>query len=293
MMKITILTTTYNRAKLLDKLYGSLQKQTNKNFEWLIIDDGSSDNTGEIVRSFQKKGDSFEIIYYVKKNGGKHTALNFSHGHITGDVVIIMDSDDILLPNAIERISDEWERLESVNSYGTITFEQQDENNNYLGRFPQKKFDGSELDYRFRNGVTGDFVETIRADIFKKFIFPEYVGEKFFPEGWLWTQVFLSYRTVDFDEVLAVGGYQEDGLTNDGRKMRIKSPHAMMDYYDVMMNLKLPFKLRIKSGIAFNTYAHFLKRNEIVKTKHRIMRAITYVPGVLIAWHWTKYKSER
>ena len=102
-MTITVFTPTYNRAYILPKLYESLKKQTCMNFEWLIIDDGSTDDTSEVVKTF--KTDKFPILYYYKKNGGKHTAMNYSHPYINGDLLFIVDSDDVLTNDAIETIT--------------------------------------------------------------------------------------------------------------------------------------------------------------------------------------------
>ena len=97
--RLTVLTPTYNRAYTLTKVYESLAKQTKQNFQWLIIDDGSSDGTEELIMSFPKTG--FELEYHKKSNGGKHTALNYSHQFIKGEMVVILDSDDYLTDDAI------------------------------------------------------------------------------------------------------------------------------------------------------------------------------------------------
>ena len=100
---ITILTPTYNRAELLKSLFASLCSQTCFDFEWLIVDDGSTDDTSLVVKTF--KSDKFPIRYYLKENGGKHTALNYSHPYIKGELLFIVDSDDILTPDAINTIN--------------------------------------------------------------------------------------------------------------------------------------------------------------------------------------------
>ena len=100
---ISIITPTYNRADLLPRVFDSLQKQTSKDFEWLIIDDGSSDNTDEVVNTFTTT--DFNIYYYKKENGGKHTALNYGISRAKGDYILIVDTDDYLTENAIEFIN--------------------------------------------------------------------------------------------------------------------------------------------------------------------------------------------
>ena len=107
MESVTVLTPTYNRGHLLGKLYDSLCRQTDKSFQWLIIDDGSVDNTEDVVKNFCAMN-VLSIEYHKKNNGGKHTALNYSHSYIKGGYVVIVDSDDYLLPCAIEEIRRAW-----------------------------------------------------------------------------------------------------------------------------------------------------------------------------------------
>ena len=104
MAKLTIITPTYNRADCLKSCWASLCVQTVRDFQWLIIDDGSTDDTAAVVRAFQSRDEGFSIDYYQKTNGGKHTALNAAHPFIRGDYVVILDSDDSLTPNAVETI---------------------------------------------------------------------------------------------------------------------------------------------------------------------------------------------
>lgn len=111
---ITILTPTYNRAKLLQLCFDSLCAQTDFDFEWLIVDDGSTDNTEEVVNGFLT--DKFPVQYVKKQNGGKHTALNAAHPYINGQYVLILDSDDTLTADAVERIKRAWAGKENDRS---------------------------------------------------------------------------------------------------------------------------------------------------------------------------------
>jgi len=103
MKKLTIFTPTYNRAGLLPKLYDSLKKQTNKDFIWLIVDDGSKDNTKELVEGF-KKENIIEIDYHYKENGGKNTAMDYSHEVCTTDYIACVDSDDLVTEDCVEKL---------------------------------------------------------------------------------------------------------------------------------------------------------------------------------------------
>lgn len=123
---LTIITTAYNRQAEIKKLYESLTRQTCMDFQWLVIDDGSTDQTEEWFRNLTAhEGGSvpFEIEYHRKENGGKHTALNFSHPYIKGKWMTIVDSDDFLTDDAVETIVSKWRELEDDESIGGITFQ--------------------------------------------------------------------------------------------------------------------------------------------------------------------------
>ena len=117
---LSIVTPTYNRAELLKNCFASLLAQTDKNFEWIIVDDGSTDDTQTIVSGFTPA--DFPIVYIKKENGGKHTALNASHPHIRGKYVLILDSDDTLTDTAVERVRQEWQIWHNNESVGMLTF---------------------------------------------------------------------------------------------------------------------------------------------------------------------------
>ena len=108
MALLTIITPTYNRADCLPLCWRSLCAQTVFDFQWLIVDDGSTDDTAAVVRDLQARTDRFSIDYVSKPNGGKHTALNASHPHIRGEYVTVLDSDDTLTPDAVETILEKW-----------------------------------------------------------------------------------------------------------------------------------------------------------------------------------------
>mgnify|MGYP000576878810 CR=1 FL=1 len=107
-LMVTVLTPTYNRVNTLPKLVDSLCRQTRTDFQWLVIDDGSTDDTEAYMETLKQQNLPFEWEYHKKENGGKHTALNAAHPYIKGDVVLILDSDDYLTPDAVETVEREW-----------------------------------------------------------------------------------------------------------------------------------------------------------------------------------------
>ena len=120
MKQLTVFTPAYNRAKLLERCYRSLQRQTNKDFVWYVIDDGSTDNTREVVSKWISENNDFEIRYYYKENGGLHTAYNEAIAHLETELAVCIDSDDFMPDNAVEIILDFWNKNGS-DKYAGIT----------------------------------------------------------------------------------------------------------------------------------------------------------------------------
>ena len=189
---ITILTPTYNRASLLHKLYDSLLMQTSFNFEWLIIDDGSKDNTKEVVETF--KNEKFIIKYVFKENGGKHRALNFGIDNIETPLVFIVDSDDWLTNDAIESIEDYYNKYQDSEKIAGFSF---------LRKYPDGKinvstgrlepFIDSYFNIRVKENRIGDMAEVYFTEILKNNHFPEIEGEKFIGEDIVWLEISKKY----------------------------------------------------------------------------------------------------
>lgn len=226
--ELTILTATYNREGTLTRLYESLCSQTRKGFQWLIIDDGSTDGTKELVKGFGDNG--FEIEYQRKSNGGKHTALNFSHPYIKGKLVIIVDSDDFLLPEAVEVICEDWKRFQERQDVGGLSYFRCDKNGKpYSSAAKEYYYIDNDISYRVNHFITGDRCEVVRTDVFTQYPFPVFENETFMSEGWFWRKMALKYLTVYVNRSLYICEYLEGGLTKSGRSMRMKNPLGMME----------------------------------------------------------------
>lgn len=221
MCKITIFTATYNREKLLIRLYESLKKQTKKEFEWLIIDDDSIDNTSNMVEEWINSENDFSIRYIKQPHGGKHRALNRGFIEAHGKYFFIVDSDDYLLNNAIELI-ESWieniekssERLAGVS--GLIAYENGDIN----GGEPLVNSQGwvdADCITRRKYNLEGDKAEVFRTDLLRKHPFPEYDSEFFITDSVCWNAIYAdNYKIRWFNKVIYIAEYLEDGLTKSG-----------------------------------------------------------------------------
>lgn len=251
---ITIFTPTYNREKTLKRLYESLRNQTSKNFEWVILDDGSQDNTELLINNFISIEKNFKIIYKKTENSGKMKAINKGISLASGEYFFIVDSDDFLSEDAIEKI--ETYSKELPENFGGLVFRKVeiDENGKETERnikFGKEKIDSTPLEIFYRKNIFGDKAEIIKTEIMKKFPFPEIVGEKFFPEGYIWNRIGKKYKLRYVDIGIYYYRYLEDGYTNNFNSVMRKNPKGMRIYYSYMLRQDIPLKNKIKFFLRF------------------------------------------
>ena len=291
-MMITVLTPTFNREGVLRSLWDSLQKQTVKDFEWLVVDDGSTDGTKNLITQLQEKSD-FPIRYIYKNNGGKHTALNVGIQTICSELTFIVDSDDCVTDDAVESILKIHKKYRSQNNICGYAF---------LRAFPDgkvngKKFDvdekiGSYIDVRVNGDDTGaDKAKVFKTHCLKEFPFPEYPNEKFLGEDLVWVRMARKYEMVHINKAIYVGNYLEDGLTNNRRKHNIASPIGCMHRAEEFMESDLRTRYRIKGGLQYIVYGRFAGVkvvNLIRKSRHKILATVCIPGGLLLYARWNK-----
>ncbi|MDY3861498.1 MAG: glycosyltransferase family 2 protein [Ruminococcus sp.] len=211
---ITICTPAFNRGYILERLFNSLKRQTDFDFEWLIIDDGSTDNTEEIVNSKFLKTQEFPVRYYKKDNGGKHTAINKALDLACGKMFFIVDSDDYLVDDAIETIK-KWEyQIDGKTGFAGISGNRGYSSSEIIGStFNGEFIDATALE-RSKLNISGDKAEIFYTDILKKYRFPEFKGENFLTENVVWNKIaYDGYKLRWFNKIIYITEYLEDGLT--------------------------------------------------------------------------------
>lgn len=248
---VTIFTPTYNRASFLPRLYESLKAQTCLDFEWIIVDDGSTDNTKEVVSKFGIL--PFFIRYCRKLNEGKHSAINVGLKLSEGKLFFIVDSDDMLPSNSVETIKKYWEQIEGDNSFAGVCGLDADKDGNIIGSgLPKSIIDDNSINVRFNLGITGDMKEVFRTDVLWNFPFPEIEGEKFCPEVLVWNRIAAKYKLRYFNKVIYIADYQPNGLTSNIIKSRMNSPIAsMMTYQEMTTYKEVPLSGKIKAAINY------------------------------------------
>ena len=217
---ITICTPTYNRGYIITQLYHSLQRQCNFNFEWLVIDDGSKDNTEQIFKNdILPFKNQFSIKYIKQENGGKHRAINRAVQEARGDLFFIVDSDDYLTDNATEEIfkwastlddSHKWAGVSGLRGYSpTIP----------IGSFLNSEHIDAKNTERDQFHLQGDKAEVYFTDVLKKYPYPEFPNEKFLTPEVVWNEIAHdNYYIRWFNKIIWICKYLPDGLTNDSEK---------------------------------------------------------------------------
>lgn len=263
-IKITVFTPTYNRAYIIENLYNSLIKQSYKDFEWLIVDDGSTDNTEELLKLFTYKN-KIAIRWIKTQNGGKHRAINIGIQEAKGQLFFIVDSDDYLYNNALELINYHFNSVKEVKVFGGVCgLKTYFNGKNVGGENKFETLDCNALDFRFKYKIRGDMAEVFRIEVLKEFSFPEIEGEKFCPEALVWNRIAQKYNLRYFNEKIYYCDYLPDGLSAKIVKLRMKSPEASKIYYSELYHAKIPVIQKIKAAInywrfAFNSSKNFLE----------------------------------
>lgn len=239
-MRITVFTPTYNRAYIIEILYRSLQRQAFTDFEWLVIDDGSSDKTQELFGQWATEKNAFPIRYYKQKNGGKCRAINRALDLAQGELFFTVDSDDYLTDDALEKIQ-RWEaELPKNQKYcglagnlGTTP------NMTPNSLFNEEYFDGTALD---RYGkVKGERAMVFYTDIHRKYRYPVFPDEKFMTEAVVWNRMAHDgYKMRFYNDIIWVYEYKEDGLTRAGSSVFLNNPKG----YGLWLREKAQFEHR-------------------------------------------------
>lgn len=271
-MKIGIITPTYNRIFLLERLYKSLLKQNSLFYIWIIIDDGSTDSTESIIQEWINSDNSIQIRYYKKNNSGKSSALNYGFkSNPDIDFFAIVDSDDYLLDNAIQIITQKVNKYYSNSTVGAISFHYYDTNGKIIGK-DNKRFNVEEkimniYQYSAQN-INPDGCIGYYKRVVNEFSFPEYKNEIYVGPSVLPMLMASKYNIVFTNNVIGVAEYQPEGLSKMGRKLRVRNPLGMLKYCELWQSPLNPSKyIRMKYAIAAQAYVRLskLSKSSILK----------------------------
>ena len=287
---ITVFTPAYNRAKFLPRLYESLCRQTYKDFEWVIVDDGSVDDTRSVVEQFSQHStlNTNTIRYIFQENGGKHRAINRGVKEARGELFFIADSDDTLPPDALEIVARQYEGIKDDKSFAGVCGLDATFDGKIIGSgLPSDVIDDTSIVIRNKYGVSGDMKEVFRTDVLKEYPFPEIEGERFCPEVLLWNRIGTKYKLRYFNQVIYLAEYQNDGITAGIVKARMNSPIASMMTYQEMTQYKdVPTKAKIKSAINYWRFRCCANQFSVFSFQF-LGKKEKNIPTLKWYWNWT------
>jgi glycosyltransferase involved in cell wall biosynthesis len=252
---ISVLTPTYNRAHLLGRVYESLVVQTFPRFEWIIVDDGSVDHTERLVRSWIDKG-AIEIRYRQQAHHGKFAAVNRGVELARGEYATTVDSDDWLVPDALERLLAHWRTIpeaEQQDFSGVVGLCAYEDGQIVGDPFPSDPLDCDPAELTYLYGVVGDKHSLLRTEVLREFPFP-FEGASD-PPGLVWNRMALKYRERHVNEVVKIVEYQPGGLTDDSLKVQIRAPLPMRQFF--LEELRLPHRLSLRRRL--RSYANYTR----------------------------------
>lgn len=286
---VTIFTPTYNRGNLIGRVYESLKRQTDKEFEWIIVDDGSKDNTEEIANEFIKEN-SIPITYIKKENEGKHIAINVGAEKAQGELFFIVDSDDYITDDAVEIIKNDWKKYGQ--NLGGMIYLKGYENKDIIGNnFKSDYIISDKIKEVVNKDILGDKCEIVLTRLVRENKFPQYNNEKFIGEDVLWLAISRKYKYLFRKECIYIAEYLEGGLSDSGRKLRISCPIGGMKSASMLMQSDVKFKIRIKNYLLYSTYGFFSKyriRRLYKDVPNKFLLALISPIGYLLYLYWNK-----
>jgi glycosyltransferase involved in cell wall biosynthesis len=262
-IKLTVFTPTYNRADLLMRGYEALKRQTCKDFEWLIVDDGSTDNTEELVQKKILPENEFKVRYIKKANGGLHTGYNTAIENINTELCTCVDSDDYLADDAVEKILAFWEEY-GLDKVAGIVAPNCDLDGKVIGTFlpNQKTINLIDLMAGKYKGIYGDRINIVRTDLYKEVApVPTFEGEKFFNPHWLHLKICQKYDFLVCNDCLRVVDYQPAGMSNSMLRQYYNSPNSFREIRRLYLQFKnVPLKFVVKNCIHFSSSCFLAKK---------------------------------
>ena len=287
-ISLTVFTPTYNRAHTLPVLYESLKRQTSKDFVWLIVDDGSTDTTEELVSGWIKEN-IVQIVYEKQENGGKMKAHNRGAELCDTELFVCVDSDDFLTGNAVSAIIEKWkvtpnkESLSGIIAYRAI--KNQEGEFKVVCRFPY--LNDAKLYLLYRDGFNGDTTIIFRTEILKQFPFPIFEGEKFIPETIMYNQMDRRYNWTLMDEALTLCEYMPDGYTQNSKNLYNKNPKGLA--YLCNDNVTMPgitTKAKIQEIAKYIIYSERAGYRNIYKKSN--IKGVLYLAALVLCVKYRK-----
>ena len=290
---ITVFTPTYNRAKLIRRVYDSLVRQTNQQFKWLVIDDGSTDDTKTVIHDCINEN-KIEISYVYKENGGLHTGYNAAIERLDTELSICVDSDDWLPDDAIERILKVWNERKADDIAGLIGLDYT-AGGDLIGDHLPDGASINPIDLLASKTNHGDKKYVVRTDCYKKVApMPEFAGEKNFNPHYMILKLSADYRFVAVDAPLCIVDYQPDGMTANQFKQYVNSPRSYAELRRVIMGLPcVPAGYLLKTAIHYCSSSQISHNRSYIRESPKPLLTLLCTPAGWLLTLYIKRKTRR
>lgn len=288
---ITVFTPTFNRAYILPQCYESLLRQTCQDFIWLVIDDGSTDGTNDLVAKWINEG-KINIQYHKQENLGMHGAHNTGHRLLETELCIGCDSDDYLADDCIEKIIALWEE-KGGEEYGGMIGLNADTQNHVWSIIPEKLSETTSYDLRYRYKLKGDHKLVYRSDLLKREPYPIFEGEHYAALGYKYFKLDRDYKMLVLNEILCYVEYLASGESSNKMKRYITAPRGFMVYRREMMPLMHNFKEKWWQATHYVSSAIFAKEKKFIKLSGNPWVTILAILSGIALNLYIRYKYRR
>lgn len=276
---LTIFTPAYNRAGTLPRLFESLMRQSCLDFEWLIIDDGSQDDTQAVVDGFTKTA-GFPLRYHKKENGGKHTAYNMALELAQGEWFFCVDSDDILADEAVEMILKTAEKL--TDNQGIIAYKSDFSGKRLSGEFPENLEQTGMNELVLKHGCSGEFTLIFPTALARKYPFPVFAGERFVTESVIYDRLDPVCRMYLLRESVMICEYQADGYSQNINGIIARNPKGYSMYFMQRIDVYPSFKQKIITAGKYWCFRWMGGKPSVCYTgKHRVLTGLCLPLGLV------------
>lgn len=292
MNTLTIFTPTYNRAHLLPRLYHSLLRQSSQQFDWLVVDDGSQDNTEALVRQWQQE-QKLTITYIYKENGGLHTGYNTAIANVSTELCMCIDSDDFPPDYAVGHILAHWAKYGSEKYAGIVGQDFYMSGESVGGELPNvKSLHFMELKYKYN--YRGDVKIIHRTELLKKYApMPTFVGEKNFNPSYMFVQVDQHHPLLVLNENLCFVDYQPDGMSINTMQQYRNSPNSFVQFRRLYMSLnRTPPMFIFRNAIHYISSCIFAKESRWFSASPRKGYTLAAIPFGIVLNVYIRIKTK-
>ena len=294
MPTLTIFTPTYNRKHTLIRTFQSLQNQTCKDFEWLIVDDGSKDHTDELIEQWKTEADGFQIRYIYKENGGMHTAHNVAYAAIHTELNVCVDSDDAMPENAVQTILEFWEKHKTPEIGGIVALDS-DFGGKVIGNeLPTGVQKASTEKLASYYHITGDKKYIYRTSVMQETpAYPEFSGERLVPLSYKYLLAAQKYDMLLLNKVVCLVDYQPDGSTNTIYRQYLQSPRGFAAQNAIRMQYSTSRITRIKSIIHYVADHRIAKDGRCLQDSPRKLATVLLYPLGMLFEQYIYYVNRK